>query len=59
MKIIIPDNNDSNLTSAVKRLTEKASNHKITEIYGKPTRSKHIGSGALTSFLTLFQKKTW
>ncbi|MFH1030247.1 MAG: hypothetical protein V1770_03240 [bacterium] len=57
MKIIIPDNNDSNLTSAVKRLTEKASNHKITEIYGKPTRSKHIGSGRANIFFDPLSKE--
>lgn len=50
MKIIIPDNNDPKLIGAVKRLIKKNSNHKITQIYGKPTESKYIGSGRANFF---------
>ncbi|MFH1565069.1 MAG: hypothetical protein ABIC82_04450 [bacterium] len=56
MKIIIPDNNDSKLLDAVKRLTEKKSNHQIAEIYGKPTKSKHIGSGRANIFFDPLSK---
>ncbi|MFH1187797.1 MAG: hypothetical protein V1688_02950 [bacterium] len=56
MKIIIPDNNDSKLISAVKRLANKKSNHKITQIYGKPTESKYIGSGRANFFFDPLSK---
>ncbi len=45
MKLTIPDNNDPQLHEAVKRLLTIQSPHIITEIYGKPTKSKAIGSG--------------
>ena len=50
MKLVIPDNNDPKLPKAVKRQLERPSNHKIGEIYGKPTKSKYIGSGRANLF---------
>lgn len=45
MKLVIPDNNDPELPVAVNRLVARPSNHIIGEIYGKPTKTKAMGSG--------------
>ncbi len=45
MKLIIPDNNDPELLKVVQRLVNKESAHKITGIYGKPTKNEYLGSG--------------
>ena len=50
MKIEIPDNNDPNLIKVVQRLLKIPSHHTITEIYGKPTKSVHMGSGRTNVF---------
>jgi hypothetical protein len=50
MRIEMPDNNDANLVEAASRLVKISSNHKITEIYGKPTKNSYMGSGRTNIF---------
>lgn len=50
MKLVIPDNNDPELVEVVSKLITKSSNHTISEIYGKPTTNKIIGSGRANIF---------
>jgi len=45
MKLIVPDNNDPELINIYANLLESDSKHTINSIYGKPTQSKHFGSG--------------
>jgi hypothetical protein len=50
MKIVIPDNIDPDMPVAVNRLVARPSNHRIGEIYGKPTKNTVIGSGRANMF---------
>jgi len=45
MKLIMPDNNDSELSDMVERLLKRESKHTIKSIFGKPTSNDKIGSG--------------
>ncbi|WP_321343161.1 U32 family peptidase [uncultured Draconibacterium sp.] len=45
MKLIVPDNNDPDLISAFSDLINQDSVHIIKSVYGKPTPSKHYGTG--------------
>jgi len=58
MKLIVPDNNSSDLTHAIRKLTEKPSEHRITGIYGKPTPNRNIGSGRANMSIELSREAT-
>lgn len=50
MKLIVPDNNDPALLNMVGRLVKRPSQHRISEVYGKPTQNKYLGSGRANIF---------
>lgn len=50
MKLIVPDNNDPELLNMVTMLMKRPSQHRIGEVYGKPTKNKYIGSGRANIF---------
>jgi len=50
MKLIIPDNNDPELINIVRKLSKTNYKHKITGMYGRPTKANFVSSGRGSTF---------